>query len=353
VTVASDLDPWADLVGQDRAVAHLQAAVERPAHAYLLVGPEGSGKRAAARALAGALLAADDPGEADRHLRLALAEQHPDLRVVEPQGATVRREEAEAMVRHASRSPVEGARKVVVGVGFEAMEDVAVGLLLKTVEEPPESTVFVLLTTEVTPELATVASRCVTIELQPVPPAVVAARLVAEGAAPARAEAVAAATGGDLARARLLATDERFATRLEALRAIPGRLDGTGARAAEIAAEIAALADDAQAPLDLRHQAEVAELTERIERYGQRGSGRKELEDRHKREIRRHRAAELRAAFAALAGTYRDALVDAHRPDLVVGAIARLDEAAVALDRYPNEALLLQALVVRLPALPA
>lgn len=359
------VDVWADVVGQERAVAQLRAAAANPVHAYLLVGPEGAGKRAAARAFAAMLLAA--PGaeagqvgeageageeEAARHARLALAEQHPDLRIVEPEGATVRREEAEAMVRHAVRSPIEGTRKVVVGIGFQAVEDVAVGLLLKTVEEPPASTHFVLLSTELSPELATLASRCVTVELRAVPPGVIAARLVAEGADPTRADAIAAAARGDLSRARLLASDERFAARVAAVAEMPSRIDGTGATAAQLAAELAAMVDDAQAALDAAHAAERADLEARVERYGRRGSGRQELEARHKREVRRHRAAELRAALAVLAACYRDCLVDAQHPDRVAAALARLDAAGVALARYPNEALLLQALFVALPALP-
>jgi DNA polymerase-3 subunit delta' len=358
------VDVWADVVGQEPAVAQLRAAAVNPVHAYLLVGPEGAGKRAAARAFAAMLLAG--PGaeagqvgedgeageEAARHARLALAEQHPDLRIVEPEGATVRREEAEAMVRHAVRSPIEGSRKVVVGVGFQAVEDVAVGLLLKTVEEPPASTHFVLLSTELSPELATLASRCVTVELRAVPPGVIAARLVAEGADPTRADAIAAAARGDLSRARLLASDERFAARVAAVAEMPSRIDGTGATAAQLAAELAAMVDDAQAALDAAHAAERADLEARVERYGRRGSGRQELEARHKREVRRHRAAELRAALAVLAACYRDCLVDARHPERVVAALARLDAAGVALARYPNEALLLQALFVGLPALP-
>ena len=345
------IDIWADVVGQERAVQRLQAATTSPVHAYLLVGPEGAGKRSAARAFAAVVLSEGSTGEdAERHQRLALAEQHPDLRVVEPQGATVRREEAEAIVRHATRSPSEGRRKVVVGVGLQAIEDPAVGLMLKTIEEPPASTVFVFLTTEVTPELVTIASRCNVVELHPVPPAPVIARLVSEGVDPDRAAAVAAAAGGDLRRARLLAGDDRFALRHQALRELPHRLDGTGARAAELAAEIQSLIDDAQAPLDERHVAEAAEVDERIERYGQRGSGKRELEERHKREVRRHRMAELRFALATLASVYRDALPTAHRPEQLIAACERIDQAAIALERYPNEALLLQALLARLPA---
>ena len=80
----------------------------------------------------------------------------------------------------------------------------------------------------------------------------------------------------------------------------PAASNGTGARAAELAAEIKALIDDAQDAIDARHEQEAAELEERIERYGQRGSGKKDIVDRHKREVRRHRFAELRLALADL-----------------------------------------------------
>jgi DNA polymerase III subunit delta' len=103
-------------------------------------------------------------------------------------------------------------------------------------------------------------------------------------------------------------------------------------------------------PLNHRQAAEAAEIDERIERYGQRGSGKRELEERHKREVRRHRNAELRFVFATMAAVYRDALPTAHRPDRLVEACTRIDAAAIALERYPNESLLLQALLAQLPA---
>jgi hypothetical protein len=86
------VDVWGDVVGQDDAVRQLEAAVEHPVHAYLLLGPSGSGKRALARAFAARLLSVGSTGaDAERHVRLALAEHHPDLRVVVPEGMTFRR----------------------------------------------------------------------------------------------------------------------------------------------------------------------------------------------------------------------------------------------------------------------
>jgi DNA polymerase III subunit delta' len=347
-------DPWHEVVGQPAAVRHLVAASRDPVHAYLLVGPPGSGKRSVARAFAASLLAAgtaDEPARR-RHVRLALAEQHPDLRVVEPEGNTFRKGDAERLVRHATLAPVEGARKVVVADGCEDMEDEAAGYLLKSVEEPPASTVFVLLTTEVTPELVTIASRCVRIELQSLATDVVVDRLVAEGVEPARADTAAAAAGGDLDRARTLASDDRLALRHRAWREVPHRLDGTGHRAATVVAELQAMIAEALEPLQEGHLAEIAALDEHIEQYGLRGSGKKDLEARHRREVRRFRTAELRFGLATLAAAYRDALVAQGARRSLVDAIARIDAAAVSLQRYPNETLLLQSLVANLPPVP-
>ncbi len=354
MTTTADIDVWADVIGQDHAVAHLTAAAVNPVHAYLLVGPAGSGKRAAARAFAALLLSAGTTGDdAERHIRLALAEAHPDLHVIEPTTAQGRMDvdTARSIVRQAVLSPAEGSRKVLVLEDFHLIDRFG-AILLKYVEEPPASTFFVILAEDVPPELVTIASRAVRVDLGPIPMSAIVDQLVSDGVEPGRATSIAAAATGDLDRARLLATDARFALRAEALRAMPARLDGTGARAAELAAEVKALIDDAQDVIDARHAAEAAELQERIERYGQRGSGKKDIEDRHKREVRRHRTAELRFALAAFAGVYRDELPTAAHPDRIVRGLQRLDEAALALERFPNETLLLQALLAHLPALP-
>jgi DNA polymerase-3 subunit delta' len=349
------IDIWRDVVGQDHAVAQLSAAAAHPVHSYLFVGPAGAGKRAAARAFAALLLSTGSEGEdTERIVRLALAEAHPDLHVVEPTTAQGRltAETARQIVHQAALSPAEGSRKVLVLEDFHLIDRFG-AILLKYVEEPPPSTFFLILAHDVPPELVTIASRSVRIDFGPVPLEAVVERLVAEGAPPERARAVAQAAAGDLDRARLLTSDDRFALRAASLAAMPARLDGTGARAAELAAEVKALIDDAQVAIDARQAQEVAELQERIERYGLRGSGKKDVEDRHKREVRRHRIAELRFALTTFAAAYRDALPTARHPDRVVDGLRRIDAAALALERFPNEALLLQALLSQLPTLPA
>lgn len=342
------VDGWSEVLGQDRAVAQLRASVAAPVHAYLFVGPTGSGRRAAARAFAADLLALGSTGEdAARHRRLALAEQHPDLTVFLPTGASLRREEAAEIGRAAVRSPVEGNRKVLVLCEFHKVSTVA-PKLLKTIEEPPPSTVFVILADDVPPELVTIASRAVRIEFHPVAESLVVERLVAEGVDAVAAEGAARAAGGDLERARLLAADPELEARRAAWHAVPDRLDGSGAAVMTTVTGLRELIDRAHAPLAARHAVEVAALDAQIERYGQRGSGAAQMEAQHNREVRRARSDEVRFGLATLARRYRDELVGSRRPDEQLGALDAIQATAEALVRNPNEALLLEDLLYRL-----
>ena len=79
---------WDRVVGQDRAVAQLQGAAERPVHAYLLVGPRGFGVDDAARCFAAALVAPD--GDERGRTGSSLRGVHPDVVEFEPEGGTYR-----------------------------------------------------------------------------------------------------------------------------------------------------------------------------------------------------------------------------------------------------------------------
>jgi DNA polymerase-3 subunit delta' len=347
-----EADAWSSVVGQPAAVAALRAAVDRPVHAWLFVGPSGAGGRSAARAFAAELFASGaSEEEAARHRRLAVAEQHPDLHVVERTGAAIPIEAARDIVRRASLSPAEGDRKVMVLDEFHLVSPAAAATLLKTIEEPPPGTYFVILADEVTPDLVTIASRCARIDFPPLSDDVVRDALVAEGADPVRAREAAAAAHGALDRARLLVSDDRLALRMRLWREIPERLDGTGHVVATLVDEIRASIDDAGAPLAEVQAREAAELQERIERYSQRGSGQRDLETRHRRAARRLRMDELRLGFEELADRYRAELSTAADPASIVAGLRTLQRAIEALIRNPAEELLLQSVLLGLPRL--
>jgi len=339
---------FADVVGQDRAVAELRAAASKPVHAYLLVGPPGTGKRAAARSFAAALLCPAGGDGTCETCRRVLAGLHPDLIVKERQGARITVDDAREITRVSSRSPVEAHRKVVVLADFHLAADVAPALL-KTIEEPPPTTIFVILAELVPAELVTIASRCVTVEFGPLAPERVAGVLEAEGVEPSVAAEAAAGSGGRLDRARLLASDPGFAARRAAWAAVPDRLDGTGTAAAALVDELQAALDAAVEPLRARHAAEREALDERARVSGERGLGRKELDDRHKREERRLRTDELRSGLGTLAGVYRDQLAGPSGRDVAgVAALAAIRDINEALIRNPNEVLQLQALLLKI-----
>ncbi|MEM9200181.1 MAG: hypothetical protein AAGC53_00900 [Actinomycetota bacterium] len=351
MTVATE--PWASIVGQADAVRRLQAAVGAPVHAYLFVGPSGAGKLHAAKVFAGELLAAADPEHAERHRRLATGEGHADVHVLNPAGNSLRRdEEAEPLIVQASRSPVEGNRKVLVVNRFHTATPAAAASLLKTIEEPPATSIFVLLAEDVPPEHITIESRCTRVDFPPVAVEAIADALVAEGVVGSeQAPIVAQAAAGSVERARTLASDERLVARRDAWWSIPDRLDGSGAAVAVMVEEVRGLIDDASASKVKQHDAELEALDAREEQLGTRGSGRKDLEARHRRELRQFRTEELRFGLSTLALRYREAIVaDPDRRNML-GAIDSLRDTQDALVRNPNEALALQALLLRLPTL--
>jgi DNA polymerase-3 subunit delta' len=343
---------WATVVGQESAVALLRRAAANPVHAYLLVGPPGAGRTEAARAFAGSLIAGrGEDAAAGRHRGLAAAGRHPDLILVEPEGRSLLVADAERITVEGWRSPIETDRKVVLVDRFDTAEPSAAASLLKTIEEPPDSVVFVLLAEEVPEEHVTIASRCVRVDLPPVPAPVVAEALVADGIPAERATELAEAAAGSVARARLLASDPAFLVRRDAWHSVPDRLDGSGAAVVVLVAELRDLIDAAQTPLEARHRTELEMLTEREEAFGTRGSGRRELADRQKREVRRHRDDELRFGLATLSRVFLTRSVpDGPAPaEAFLSATDRITEATGDLVRNPNEALLLQALLLDLP----
>lgn len=343
-------DPFDTVVGQPAAVEVLRRSAEHPVHAYLFVGATGWGTRSAARAFAGELLTAVDPDQAERHQSLAAVERHPAIRVVERVGASISADQAREIVRQAMLSPPEGRRQVIVLVDFHLVGAQA-PMLLKTIEEPPPSTIFIILADDVPPELETIASRCVRVDFGPVPTPDVIAVLVADGVDAERAEVAARSAGGDLDRARLLVSDPLLAERHAFWRDLPTRLDGTGATVATLTSEVTARVEEVLAPLRARQEEELAKAVEHVEQFGGTKGSLADLEARHKREARRIRLDELRAGLATLAGRYRDGAVTDEGRAAFSRAGELLAQVSERLVFNVNERLLLEWLLLELPAL--
>jgi len=161
-------------LGNRRVVEILRRAVERNRvpHALIFAGPQGVGKTTLALLLAQRLNCAQpEAGRACsscvscRKIRSAV---HPDVRVVEPQGAFIKIEQIRSLIGEIAFQPFEAQYRVVVLDGADQMRKEAANCLLKTLEEPPSRTVLVLVTTRPYLLLQTIHSRSQMIQFVPV-----------------------------------------------------------------------------------------------------------------------------------------------------------------------------------------
>ena len=334
------------VVGQPAAVTRLRAALEAPLPSYLFVGPAGAGLRSAACRFAGELLAARSTAP-ERERRLVLAEQHPDLLIFDRVGAAMTAEQAREAVRAATVAPAAGPIKVIVLPEVDRAAPIA-PILLKSIEEPPPSTVFVLLADEVNKAMETLASRCVRIDFEALRDADLRALLVAEGIDRKRADFAAAAASGSIDRALLLASDEDAAARIEIWRGLRSSLNGTASTAMAAVDMVLETTEQASAPLEAQHADERAHADEQAETYGFSAS-RGALNDRHRRELRRLQTDELTMGFAALSAQIRgDIGSGCLQAEAAAKQMDAINEAAEALRFNANQRLALSAMFIRL-----
>jgi len=338
--------------GQPGAVQLLRGSLGAPVHAYLFIGPPGTGRRDASIAFAAALLCQNGGCGECASCQEALAGRHPDLEVIERVGASILVDEAREVALMALRTPRFARYQVLVLVDFDLV-DKAAPALLKTIEEPPDTTVIILIAESVPRPFVTIASRCLQVQFQPLADDDIVEVLVAEGGEAVTARSVAEASGGRLDRARLLIRDPGFAERLHRWRTVPSRLDGSGARVAELAEELISSSAEPLEVVRERQTEELARLQEEAEGRGDRVIPRRAaIEERHKREQRRVRTDELRAGLSALMSVYRERLFEPEtspqRLRATLAAISAIDGAAKYLSRNVNETMLLQSLLLRL-----
>ena len=357
------------LVGQESAIDRMRRSATQPGHAYMLVGPKGADLVAAAREFAAALITtgADSDGD-ERTVDLVRRGSHPDVPEFEPEGTNMSiRQVREQIVPEAWHSPIEAPRKVLVIFEAEAlcrggME--SANALLKTFEEPPPTTVILLVTSSPDEIIPTVRSRCQRIDLAPLDEATVVGALIAEGHDEASAELAARLAGGQLGRARALATDRR-ALRDAFLGVLDG-INGTGSGVATAAETLDIAVKEAIAAVKERNREELEGFDAAAERagYPQRAiaTQRRRMTTRHERHERMARREALIEGITVLETVYRDALAgpDAPRRNLdreplkiearaCARALEACRQARQALEFNPNEGLLLERLLFHLP----
>ncbi len=322
---------WSRLVGQDAVVAELSHAVadaERirhgengPAmtHAWLVTGPPGSGRSTAAICFATALACPEDGCGVCEVCRTAPAGGHPDVDLVATDTLSYKTSEARDLVVRAAMAPIVAPWHVIVIEDADRLTDQAVNVLLKSLEEPPPHTVWVLCAPSVEDVLPTIVSRTRHVPLRTPSTQDVAALLVeAEGVDPAMAAFAARASQGHIGRARALARDEHVRARRQEVLSVPGQLTDVPSCFAAAAALLAAATEDARAITDRLDATEDADLaTEygdgaagitaaRIKRLM--SSAAKDLAARQKTRRTRTVRDQVDRALVDLLGLYRDVL---------------------------------------------
>lgn len=248
-------DLFEGVIGHSAVVDLLISDLERPAQAYLFVGPTSVGKHlVASRFAAGLLVDRSDPAERqDRSRRLALSSSHPDLVVVEPEGAaSLGVDQAREVVRRASMTPVESMRTVFLFPEAGAMTEQAANALLKTLEEPSKSVVFLLVAESEDDFPPTVASRCRTVHMGRVPLDELVSGLAGHGLDAGKAESLATVAAGRPGLALALVTRPEVAGFRELWLSVPSRVTphpGDGQRLASVVlAEIEPMVEAAVSP---------------------------------------------------------------------------------------------------------
>ena len=209
---------FTDIVGQEQLKEHLQNAIamNKVSHAYIINGERNAGKEFIARVFAMALQCekkeAEPCGEC-HSCKQALSNNQPDIIYISHEKPnTIGVEDIRAQINNdIVIKPYSSPRKIYIVNEGEKMTPQAQNALIKTLEEPPEYAVIVILTTNVEALLPTVLSRCVVLNMKPVSDALVKKYLMEQlGVPDYKANICVAFARGNIGKAKLLASSEEF-----------------------------------------------------------------------------------------------------------------------------------------------
>ena len=340
-------DAFENILGQPQVRDFLRASVRggHVSHAYLFCGPAGSNKTLAAYALAQAYLCpkgATGPrggacGACDACGRI-MRKKHPDVRYFAPEGAGgYLIDQIRDIVADVQLAPIQAQAKVYILDRAELLTTSSANAFLKTLEEPPDNVVIILLARTRESVLPTIVSRCQVVPFRHIP-ATEAAGIIRQntGASLDLARIAIEACGGSITRAcEFLKSNDRLDFRRRVVDVL-SRLDH--ADDWDIVGMAADLVSAAKAPLDevrAKLEAEIAENADFLAK-----SAIRQIEARNKRQITAKTLQSLHQLFCIAESWLRDvAAVCAGAPELVINvdvraqieaAAARTDEARAA-----------------------
>lgn len=209
---------FADIIGQEQMKEHLQNAItsNKVSHAYIINGERSSGKEFIANVFAQALQCEKqgaDPCGQCHSCKQAMSHNQPDIIYVSHEKPnTIGVDDIRVQINNdIGIKPYSSARKIYIMNEGEKMTVQAQNALLKTLEEPPEYAVIIVLTTNVDSLLPTILSRCVVLNMKPVSNDLVKKYLMSELHVPDyKANICVAFARGNVGKAKLLASSEEF-----------------------------------------------------------------------------------------------------------------------------------------------
>lgn len=256
---------WSEAVGQHEAVRTLQHVTSPEgradlAHAWLITGPPGSGRSNLAYRFAAALIART-PEEREDVYRQVRAHTHPDIEVLTTEGSIIKIDDARHVASRSNYAPTNGRFRVILAEDADRLPERTSNTILKELEEPPATTVWILCAPSEADLLPTISSRARSLRLT-TPSVEDVARLLEErdGVSADEARRAARLAQNHIGMARKLALDPDARERRDStlrtvleLRTLP--------EAMQAATRLTKLAeDDAQALIAERDEAERAEM---------------------------------------------------------------------------------------------
>ena len=198
-------DVFDAVFGQSQVRNFLRSVIERNAvsHSYLFVGPPGSNKRTAAYAFAQGILCKNNACGTCETCKKIARHKHPDVRYFTPEGASsYLADQMREIIADSSLAPIQADKKVYIIDNADMLGTHAANAFLKTLEEPQENLVLILLARTKESVLPTIVSRCQVVPFRYIPPMQAAEILVQNTDVPLdMAAAAIQACGGSITQA--------------------------------------------------------------------------------------------------------------------------------------------------------
>lgn len=211
------MENFGQIIGHDDIIEHLQCGIkeDKVSHAYILAGEKGAGKKTIAGIFATTLQCQEkgvNPCGKCKSCIQASSGNHPDIKWVTHEKASIGVEDVRNQINaDVGIKPYSSPYKIYIVPDGEKMTEQAQNALLKTIEEPPQYAVILLLTENVNTFLPTILSRCVTLQLKPIAPKLIKKYLMeTHGIPDYQAELSASFSQGNVGKAIRYASSEEF-----------------------------------------------------------------------------------------------------------------------------------------------